>query len=160
MDEHRYCSDRPQVPTESIKQAPEGTHDTSSSVPTTLSLDKLIIQRNVDSNSRFAGYVIICLIMLFLFAGIALAILEGFDLIHDSTGDIIMASVLMLVGIGSAWIGRRHRRKGNYELALTYYRVSIWCMFFAFVAMADYHRDWMKEQFIMEIKSKSGGKET
>jgi hypothetical protein len=99
-----------------------------------------------------AKLVIIGIVVFILTVNLGLAILEGQGIIAQSTIDAVMLFLLAGIGIVSATIGGWQRKKGQVEMALTFYRAAVWCLFIAVVMALNYHRDKEIEDFVRRVK--------
>jgi Ca2+/Na+ antiporter len=99
-----------------------------------------------------AKLVIIGTVVFILTVNLGLAILEGQGIIAQSTIDAVMLFLLAGIGIVSATIGGWQRKQGQVEMALTFYRAAVLCLFIAVVMALNYHRDKETEDFVRRVK--------
>ena len=79
---------------------------------------------------------------------LVLTVLEESAIIQRSL--VVAISMWLLAGIGviAGVIGAKYRKEGRLDVALTAYRVAVWCLFFAFWGAAQYHSIKRQEDFI------------
>jgi hypothetical protein len=91
--------------------------------------------------------VIAALLLLFFSAAVVLFALENVGVVLRSTA--VASRMLLLTGVGvtAGTVGARHRKAGNWGLALVAYRVAVWCLFLAVMQVPNYVRFTQLEEF-------------